>query len=301
MQNTAIKLNDLEIFIAVVEAGSISRAAEMLDIPKSNVSRHLRQLEEGLGIRLLERTTRSQALTQAGERFYEGSQQLLLELESMCADVVGDDREIKGRLSVFTPEDVLRPLLSHQLRGFNKKYPNLEFEFLSGALSPDLLHDRLDLIIHPDTPQDSSFIGVKLFEVATNFFASPEYLANVTLPQHPKELNNYQCIAELRQDRQLRPWIYSDGQKTGTVKISPHYRCDSLPLVRELAECGYGIAILPVFVCEEAVAQHRLVRVLPEHYQANHTVYGIYSSRRLVSRKLELFLAFLIEAFPPNL
>ena len=140
-----------------------------------------------------------------------------------------------------------------------------------------------------------------MFEVATNFFASPEYLADVTLPQHPKELNNYQCIAELRQDRQLRPWIYCDGQKIGTVKISPHYRCDSLPLVRELAECGYGIAMLPVFVCEEAVAQRRLVRVLPEHYQAYHTVYGIYSSRRLVSRKLELFLAFLIEAFPPNL
>jgi len=202
---SAVKIADLETFIAVVEAASISRAAEMLDLPTSNVSRHLRRLEESLGVRLLEPTTRSQALTEAGKRFYAGSQELLLNLESMCNEVARDDHGLKGRLSVFVPEDVLRLLLDQQLRNFNEKYPELEFEFLSGAMRPDLLHDRLDLIIHPDVPADSSFIGVKLFEVPTDFFASPAYLADKTLPQHPRQLSDYHCIAELTQDRQPRP------------------------------------------------------------------------------------------------
>lgn len=274
----------------------------MLDTPTSNVSRHLRRLEETLGVRLLERTTRSQALTEAGERFYSGSQELLQKLEDMCVEVAGDDRGLKGRLSVFAPEDVLRLLLKDQLRLFNEKYPDLEFEFLSGAMRPDLLHDRLDLILHPDVPADSSFIAIKLFEVPTDFYASAGYFADKTMPEHPSELRNYQCIAELTQDRQPRPWIYSDGGEIATVPINAEYLCDSLPLVREMAECDYGVAMLPVFVGEESVARRRLVRVFAgKGHAAYHAVYAIHSSRRLVSRKLEVFLAFLKEAFPRDL
>lgn len=271
-------------------------------MPTSNVSRHLRRLEESLGVRLLERTTRSQALTEAGERFYAGSQEIVQKLEYMCWEVARDDRELSGRLSVFAPEDVLRLLLKDQLKEFNKKYPDLEFEFLSGAMRPDLLHDRLDLILHPDVPADSSFIAIKLFEVPTDFFASSAYLSDKRALQHPRELSNYDCIAELTQDRQPRPWIYCDGGKIDTVAIEPEYLCDSLPLVRDMAENDYGIAMLPVFAGEESVRRGRLVRVFAEDkFEAYHAVYAIHSSRRLVSRKLEVFLAFLKAAFPQDL
>lgn len=274
----------------------------MLDTPTSNVSRHLRRLEESLGVRLLDRTTRSQALTEAGERFYAGSQELVQKLEHMCWEVAGDDRDLKGRISVFAPEDVLRLLLKDQLRKFNQDYPDLEFEFLSGAMRPDLLHDRLDLILHPDVPADSSFISIKLFEVPTDFYASAGYLADKPILKHPGDLRHHQCIAELTQDRRPRPWIYSDGGKIATVAINAEYLCDSLPLVREMAECDYGVAMLPVFVGDESVSRGRLVRIFDgKDHAAYHAVYAIHSSRRLMSRKLQVFLDFLKEAFPRDL
>jgi len=301
MQKTDVKISNLETFIAIVETGSISRAAEMLDVPTSNVSRHLRQLEDSLGCRLLERTTRRQALTEAGERFYSGSQDLLRNLENLCGEVGHADHEINGRLSVFSPADFLRLILDGKLQKFSETYPKLEFEFLSGAMRPDLLHDRLDLIIHPDAPQDSSFVAMKLGEIPTDFFASPSFLANRVLPRHPRELSNYEAIVELTQDRQPRPWIYSEGRKIDTVQITARYRCDSLPLARDMAEQGFGIAMLPVFACEEAIRRGRLARVFEENYEAYHSIYAIHSSRRLTSRKLEVFLRFLKESLPTDL
>jgi DNA-binding transcriptional LysR family regulator len=297
----AIKFNDLEIFIAIVEAKSISRAADNLDVPKSHISRHLKELEEGLNTRLLDRTTRSVSLTEAGETFYLGAQRIIDNMEALRSQLITDDATVSGRLSVFAPVDFMSRVLDRHLGEFSRRYPSLELEFLSGAARPDLLHDRLDLIIHPDAPDDSSFVGIKLCTARTGYFASPAYLAEHGQPQHPSELRHHSCIAELRQDRHQRPWLYHDGREIKEVRIKPRYRCDALATVTSLVEQGLGIAMLPVFSCEAMVAEGKLQALFDRQHEISRDVFAIYSSRRLKPRKLEVFLDFLQGALPENL
>ncbi len=294
----SMKFTDLEIFVAIVEASSISRAADNLGVPKSRVSRHLKELEEELGERLLDRTTRSIQLTEAGDRFYQGSLQVLDNMEALRNEVVSDDSKIDGRLSIFAPVEFMSQVLEVHLGEFSRRYPALKLEFLSGAARPDLLHDRLDVIIHPDAPEDSSFVAQQLCRGRTDYYASPAYLAEQGHPQHPSELYHHSCIAELNQVRQPRPWLYREQRKTRKVRIEPRYRCDSIATVCSLARQGLGVAMLPVFYSAESVADGTLVRLFDGKYEVAHDIYAIYSSRRLKPRKLEVFLEFMKQALP---
>jgi len=121
----SIKFNDLEIFIAIVEAKSISRAADNLDVPKSHVSRHLKELEEGLNRRLLDRTTRRISLTEAGETFYLGAQRIIDNMEALRSQLVTEDTMVSGRLSVFAPVDFMSRVLDRHLGEFSRCYPSL--------------------------------------------------------------------------------------------------------------------------------------------------------------------------------
>ncbi len=295
----AIKLYDLEILIAIVDAGSISRAADNLNVPKSHVSRHLKQLEEELDTRLLDRTTRSLTLTEGGEIFSGGAQHILAELETLRARLSPDDSKLSGRLSVFAPGEFMSELLQAHLGQFSKRYPGLQLEFLSGSARPDLLHDRLDLIIHPDPPEDSSFVAIKLLSARMNFYAHPTYLERCGTPQHPSELYHHDCIAELTQDRRERPWLYRRGHDSDTAQIKPQFRCDTLTTARALALQGLGITMLPEFYVRQELEEGTLVTLFGGKDGVLHDVYGIYSSRRMKPRKLEVFLEFMKEILPP--
>lgn len=296
-----VKLTDLENFIAIVDAGSISRAADNLGAPKSRISRHLKELENELGTRLLDRTTRRINLTEAGQTFYGGAQRILANVEALRSELVADDAMVSGRLSVFAPVEFISEILNQYLGEFSRRYPALELEFLSGAARPDLLHDKLDVIIHPDVPEDSSFVAIKLCSARTDYYASPIYLGEHGEPQHPSEFYHHECIAELRQDRRERAWLYHDGRETREARIQPRYRCDSLATARSLVEQGLGIAMLPVFCCEGPVQEGRMVRLFSGQHQVSHDIFAIYSSRRLKPRKLEVFLQFLREVLPEEI
>ena len=270
-------------------------------VPKSRVSRNLKDLEEGLNTRLLDRTTRSLNLTEYGETVYRSAQRILDSIEALQAEVLNDRSRISGRLSVFAPVEFVSSVLGRHLREFARRYPALELEFISGSARPDLLHDKLDLIIHPDIPEDSSFVAIKLCRGRANYFASPDYIAEHGQPQHPSELYHHSCIAELTQDRRERPWLYNKGTEVCKVRIQPRFRCDSLATAHSLVEQGLGIAVMPVFHCEAALQRGDLVQLFNGEHQVSHDVYGIYSSRRMKPRKLEVFLEFLQEVLPQEL
>ena len=297
----SLKLTDLEIFVAIVEAGSISRAADNLGAPKSRISRHLKELEEDLGARLLDRTTRQSRLTEEGEQVYASAQGILEKVESLQADVLRQDAALSGRLSVFAPAEFVAEILKPCLGDFARLHPALELEFLSGAARPDLLHDRLDLIIHPDPPRDSSFVAARLCRGRTDFYASPDYIADNGHPQHPSEFYHHTCIAELDQNRQTRAWSYRQGRGMKEARIEPRYRCDSMTATLSLAQQGLGIAMLPVFLAEPAIKAGSLVSLVDPRHRADHEIYGIYSSRRMKPRKLAVFLDFLKENLPATI
>jgi len=296
-----LKLNSLEVFIAIVDAGSISRAAENLDMPKSGVSRHLSDLEKTLDARLLQRTTRRIALTEAGQTVYDRAQRILGSVEALQADITEDESRLTGRLSVFAPVALISELLNPHLGEFSRQYPSLELEFLSGAARPDLLHDKLDLIIHPDSPEDSSFVGVKLMRIQKDYFASPDYLAQHGQPEHPNELDEHRCIAELDHNRRNRPWLFRENGTVKEARIEPHCYSDSSAAVLALAEQNLGIAYLPSFYGNQVVTEGRLAALFGGEHLIAHDVYGIYSSRKMKPRKLEVFLELLGQALPEEI
>jgi len=296
-----IKLDDMELFVAIVDTCSISAAAEYLELPKSNASRQLKQLEEALGARLLNRTTRSLELTEAGKTFYEGCQQMLERMECLQNRVQGKRQGLTGRLTVFSPNDFVRLLLREHMAEFAKLYPELELEFLSGATKPHLLHDKIDVMIQVDNLEDSSYIARKITKVKSGFFASPDYLARKGEPRSPTALVSHDCVMELNQDRQVRSWLYGSHGEQKTADVKPRYRCDSAILVRTLVEQGLGVAQLPNFMCTSSVAAGTLVELFDQRFKTENDVHAIHSSRRYVPEKIKAFLAFMDNAIAKSL
>ena len=293
-------LEDMTMFVAIVNAQSISRAAEHLGLPKSNLSRRLKQLEQKLNARLIERTTRSQKLTDAGKTFYQGCEKILDQSSKLESAVQFKQHSLSGKLTVFAPVDAMRMLFSQQIGVFAKRYPSLEIEFLSGSIRPNLLKDQIDVVLHLNTPNDSSLVARKLTDVLTSYYASTDYLARYGTPETPEELLNHSCIVNLDQNRHALPWRYFANGKINTLPVKAHYHSDSSFLTKTLLLQGLGISLLPSFLCAEEEKDGRLIRLFNGKYEINDPVYALYPSREYLPEKTRLFLDFVQGLFTSN-
>jgi DNA-binding transcriptional LysR family regulator len=289
-----IKLEEMELFVAVVDTQSISRGAERLGLPKSNASRRLKGLEEKLNARLLERTTRRHKLTEAGQVFYQGCLKVLGESEALQNRVVESQQAMSGKLTVYAPLDSIRMLISSHLGEFIQQYPELEIEFLSGATRPHLLKDQIDVIIHLNDPRDSTFIARKLLDVPTSYYASPGYLEQHGTPHSPEQLLNHHCIVNLTQDREPLSWRYNDQGQIKTLPIKARYRSDSSYLSKTLMLQNIGISLVPCFLCEQEQRDGRLIQLFEGKHVVNDPLYALYPSREYVPEKTRTFLDFVL-------
>jgi DNA-binding transcriptional LysR family regulator len=293
-----IKTEDMELFIAIVDTGSITRAANHLNMAKSNVSRRVRLLEESIGARLLERTTRSLSLTDTGSTFYRSCVELLDRNQQLLQQLDRKQKKPAGRLSVFAPHEFLGSLFRHYSMEFALSFPDIQLDFLSGAARPHLLHDKIDVMIHLDAPEDSSYVARKLITAKTGCYASPDYLDRKGRPAHPEELGNHDCIVEFSHDRQDRPWLFTTGAGLEKIPVKPYYRSDSTVFIKTLACQGIGIAMLPNFACIEELERGSLVKVFDNSFDSPHNIYALYSSKKLLPEKISAFLDFLTAHIP---
>jgi DNA-binding transcriptional LysR family regulator len=293
-----IKTEDMELFVAIVDTGSITRAADHLAMAKSNVSRRIRLLEESIGARLLERTTRSLTLTDTGATLYRGCVELLDRNQQLLQQLDVKQNKPAGRLSVFAPHEFLGSLFRRYSKEFARTFPDIQLDFLSGAARPHLLHDKIDVMIHLDAPEDSSYVARKLITAMTGCYASREYLDQKGRPAHPSELVDHDCIVEFSHDRQDRPWLFTIDSKVERIPIKPYYRSDSTVFVKSLASQGIGIAMLPNFACINALESGELVKVFDNSFDSPHNIYALYSSKKLLPEKISAFLNFLSAHIP---
>lgn len=291
---------EMQLFISVVKAGSITAAANHLEIPKSTLSRRLKHLEDTLGTRLLERTTRRLQLTDAGSDFYQRCERILEQVEEARFQVVAKRDLPEGKLSIYSPNEFSEYKLRELAGKFAQTYPGLRIEFVSGAGKPHLLEDHIDVMIHIDEPQDSSFIARKITVATTNYYANPEYLAQKGWPQTPEDLYEHDCIAELTHERIPRPWLFPNSS-LGRLRVKAKYTCDSIHLCRTLAEQGLGVTMIPDFICEESLANNSLVKLFNGRYEIPHNLYAMYPSRRFIPAKTRAFLDFLQQYFPEKI
>lgn len=298
MELADLNVEDLRLFIAVVDSHSITVAAERLNTTSSTISRRLKKIEGCLSVRLLDRTTRSQQITSAGQVFYEHCQTVLGQLEVVTAQITDQRDSLEGCISVYAPSELFRYWLKELVIGFAQRYPKLRVEFISGAGKPHLLNDNIDVMLHIDEPADSSFVARKITVSKTNYYASPSYLERCGKPTTPNEMRRHDCIIELNHERVPRPWQFIEGDTITTLQVNARYSSDSISFCMALAEEGQGITMLPDFVVKESVAKGKLVKLFTEHCAIPHNIYAVYASRHFVPAKISTFISYLADNLP---
>lgn len=277
-------------FVQVVEHGSFSRAADKLAMSTSQVSKLVARLEDRLGIRLLNRTTRSLTLTDEGEHFYQQCKQTIDHFEAAEQAVSLGQNEPRGKLRVNIAgcfqERYIVPLLCE----FQKRYPRLEVEVDFSDQRVDLVSGAYDLAICPGELPDSSMVARKLADNFLYLVAHPDYLAERGTPQSVAELKQHNCLVGSD-----NLWYFSNGRETLQIKARGNWHSDNGNALLSAARSGVGLALLPFFAVLDDIKQGHLVQVLEDWNQHPQPVWIMYPEKRYVAARVRLFIDYLIE------
>ncbi len=285
-------LDDALIFTRVVEYHSFTQAAQSLGMQKSTVSRRIALLEERLGVRLLNRTTRKLRLTEVGQAYYERCRQIMLDFAEAEQAVMQLQQAPSGLLRITAPIEFGQLFLGRVLGEFMRQYPQISSEVELTSRDVDPLEEGVDIAIQVGQPRDSTLIARKLFESRRRLCASPAYLAQHGTPRTVQELAGHRAL-HLPVDSP-RHWPLL-GENIACQRV---LACNNITLAREAALAGAGIAALPVMISEAAVRDGELIELLPEARLPTGELYAVYPSRRFQAMKVKAFLDFLIASLP---
>ncbi|WP_085297638.1 LysR family transcriptional regulator [Cognaticolwellia mytili] len=294
-------LNDMMVFLAVVESGSFTHAAERLGIPKANVSRKVSRLEAQLNITLLERSTRSQHLTEAGKRYIVHCKRVHEELNLASASVDEIAHSYKGRLkigaSVASGQQILRPALAK----FMHQYPELNVQLNLVNRRVDFIEEGFDVLIRIGQLDDSMLIAKKLGTVTRKLYASPAYVAKQGLAQSVAELSQYQLLIMNPVNNALKLKLVSTKNESFTLNCQPRLLVDDFAILKQSIIDDLGIAILPDYMAKNEVAAGQLVNVLPEWGMESVDVFALYPRNRAKIPKVKAFLDFVSKLYTETL
>ena len=294
-------LSGVTVLIAVVEAGTIARAAEALGLSPSGVSRALSRLEQRVGARLLARTTRSLSLTDEGRRFYEQVGPHLTGIEEAAIEAAGSASKVRGRLRVNIDPFFSRIVLSRHLAAFLARYPDLSVELIMRDSVGDLVADGFDLALRFGEPPVGSFVARKLIETRVLTVASPSYIKANGKPRHPKEIEERDCI-DFYDAANARPYDWEMRRKKEVLPLRVKARLlvsDSGTLLGA-CEAGAGIAQVLEIGCAELLRGGRLVELFPEWSDERFPLYAVYPSRLHRAVKVRAFIEFCLEIMGGN-
>jgi len=287
-------LDDLEIFIAVVTAESFTAAAVALGTTTAYTSRRVKALEQRLGTRLLNRTTRRISLTEAGRLYFGRIQRLLAELRDTEQQLTELADEPRGEIRITAPLCFGVKCLGPAISQFIQTYPDLRVELELDDRLVDIVEHKLDLAIRIGYPQDSTQVMRPFGLVQRYFCASPAYLSERGAPRVPSDLVRHACLhysnVSMREE-----WTTGGEGACESPQLEGVFCSNNSEVLCEAACHGAGIALLPEFVASGPLGAGRLERVLEGFEPPPFTLYALYASRRLVPRKIRLLLEFLQE------
>jgi len=291
------KFEDLQAFVAVVEAGSFTAAAQRLNAGKSAVSRRVSALEERLGVQLLRRTTRVLNLTETGQSFYEHSARILADLEEAEAAVQQEHGELRGTLRVALPLSFGVRHMCKPIAAFTKLHPKLRFDLDLNDRRIDLLEEGMDLALRIGHLRDSSLIARRLFDARTVVAASPHYIKTHGEPQTPEELTDHDCLVYSNLADPDK-WAWKDDKgKEHVVHVNTVLRASSGDFLANAAAHGLGVVIQPTFLAAEAIRRGNLVPLLTDYEWPVSPAYAVYPPTRHLSYRVRAFIDFLAEKF----
>lgn len=293
-----IEPNDLWLFAKIADAGSFSKAGELLGLPKSTLSRRISNLEKQLGERLLQRTTRQLNLTEFGLRLLQHGRQVSEEIEAAMA--LAQHRQIQpsGVLRISMPNDFANLFLAPLLAQFSDTYPAIALEIDLSARRVDLLSESFDLAIRMGPLPDDATLAAKRLSMQTwGLYASQAYLENRGAPKYPKELLEHDALSLLAGNREAPVWQLSKGEQQWQGMPPVRIKANSPELLVKLAMQDQGIVAAPDSYANAYVQNQQLVRVLPEWCLPQTTAWLVFPGRRLMPTKTRVFIDFL-ESYP---
>lgn len=286
--------NDLLIFARVAEAGSFSRAAERIGLPKSTVSRRIALFEERLGERLMLRTTRRLALTEFGERLLEHARQVVAEVEAVQALAAHRQARPSGRLRVSMPSDFAHLLLTDMLAAFIALHPEVALELDLSPRRVDLLGENFDVAVRMGALPDDTLLAARRIAVfSIGLYAAPGYLAERGDPASPEELVSHDALRLLERNGEAAHWTLIRGAQRWEGAPAGRTLANSPELLIRLAGAGAGIAAAPDSFAAPSVRRGELRRVLPAWSLPAHPAWAVFPGRRLMPAKTRAFIDML--------
>lgn len=293
------RFQDLETFIRVVETGGFTNAASELGLSKSVVSRRINDLENRLGARLLNRTTRRLSPTEVGQAFYERCKRILADVEEAEAAVTNLQTAPRGTLRISAPTSLGRIHLAPILGEFMRTYPDISLDVSLNDRFVDLVDEGYDLAIRVGHLRDSSLIAARLASARRIAIASPAYLAARGEPQTLAELSTHECIVYTATDGG-DVWRLNGADGPRTIRISGRVHTNDGEVMCRLAMAGHGIAVVPTFVCDELLRTGQLKVILSAVLEDEVGIYAVYPHSRHLSPKVRALVDFLKLSIGPK-
>lgn len=296
-------LFNMRAFVCVAETGSFTAAAARLDLTTSYVSRAVATLETHLRARLLHRTTRRIALTEAGQRYLLRCQQILGYIEEAEAEAGDAHARPAGNLKLHAMTGIGHHYLIQAAAEYNQQYPDVSFDLTLANRTTDILDEGYDVsvVTARDLP-DSGFISKRLGDTYSVLCAAPGYLEQHGTPHLPAELAGHRCLRLVYSVMSLDKWLLDgpDGQELVTVEHT-HFQVNTVDAMTVALKAGMGIGALPVYSALESLENGSLVRVLPNHTLYPLGVFALYPSRQYLDAKIRTWVEFLRDYMPQRL
>ncbi|MEQ9720203.1 LysR family transcriptional regulator [Yersinia alsatica] len=288
----------MQTFIRIVEAGSLSGAAARLGTSQPTISRRLQTLERLLGLKLLQRTTHIMKLTDDGERCYSHAKELVASWNAMEDDLRGATDEPRGLLRVLVPHAFGQDQLIKPLKDYLYRYPKMSVEWTLNDRRPDFIAEGIDCAIQVGAVTDPSVVAILLAEVPRIVVAAPELLSNKPLPTHPEQLLDFHWIALNSFYRNEVVLSHKTNGEIQRFSIEPQLSTDSLYALRNAALAGLGAGIASTWVISDDLAQGRLVHLAPDWHGLPLPIYLVYPHASFYPARLRAFLDIMRQAMP---
>ena len=285
------KLHELEVFVAVADAGSFTKAGTRLRLSPPAVTRAISALEDRLGARVFNRTTRSLTITDVGQRFLENARRILTDIDTAEKEAVGEAAMPHGHLTITASVTFGRAALAPVVCSFLGQHPRVSASVLLLDRVVNLIEEGIDVAIRIGHLPDSNLIAKRIGEVRRILVASPNYLARRGAPVSPSELRLHSVIAftGLMPNRE---WHFLNGQKPGSVNLRPVLEVNDAFAAIEAAEMGHGITTALSYMVSDRIRDGKLIPVLDSFTLPPQPVHLVYPHARLVAPKIRAFIDF---------
>lgn len=279
----------MQVFAEVAKHNGFAPAARELGISTSAVSRHIQDLEQWLGTQLLNRTTRQLNLTEAGMGLLSQCKNILYDITELEHTASASQLEPQGKLRITSPEFLTSLLANHVYPSFVEQFPKIELDILITNRVINIIEEGFDIALRSGMLADSNLIARHLIDISLKIVVSPNYELKHGKPDHPQELEKYNCIA-VSQSPYIERWPYWEDGEEKIFYAAGILRVNSGRMAKDLAMAGVGVCILPTVLIADAIAEGTLVSWLDEFMNYDSPIYAVYPQNRYISKPVRCFL-----------